>query len=214
MRRVIIIFTLSILFGQSKYPADSLLVSPEIPIIHKIGLIPIAGWQRISYNTKLLNCQFHPSCSNYGALAVKEFGVIRGGAMASERIVRCNPFALDYQLKYRRGFNQKDGRLEDTLIQIKMVEPKKSPILAAIFSAVLPGSGRIYAGRTLDGIMGSWVTFIIGNTAYLANKNKRTLIAPLYTSIFFFVYFGEIYGGWRATKYDELSKNKIDENSF
>ena len=214
MRVAIIIFTISTLFCQVKYPADSLLASTEVTIIHKMGLLPIAFWQRISYNTKLLNCQFHPSCSNYGALAVKQFGLIRGGAMASERIVRCNPFALDYQLKYRREFNQNDGRLEDPIRQIRIVNTKKSPIMAAVFSAILPGSGRIYAGRTLDGIMGSWITFIVVNTAYLAHKNKRQIAAPIYTTMAFFVYFGEIYGGWRAAKYDQVSKSKHDEKSF
>ena len=56
MRHTLLILIVSLLSGQSKYPADSLLASSHVPIIHKIGLLPIAGWQRISYNTNFFNC--------------------------------------------------------------------------------------------------------------------------------------------------------------
>ena len=154
MRHTLLILIVSLLSGQSKYPADSLLASSNIPIIHKLGLLPIAGWQRISYNTNLFNCQFYPSCSNYGAVAIQQFGVIRGGAMAAERIARCNPFAFHYHLKLRHPFHDPDGRLVDPVIQSSIPESRKSPLLAGLMSAILPGSGRIYAGRVL---MGSWV---------------------------------------------------------
>jgi len=36
-------------------------------------------------------CRFEPSCSAYGHDAIREFGLIRGGAMALWRIARCNP---------------------------------------------------------------------------------------------------------------------------
>ena len=88
-----VLFT-SLLFGQPQYPADSLLAPRSVPLIHKAGLLPIAAWQRLSYNTDLLNCQFYPSCSNYGAEAIKKYGLFRGSVLASDRIVRCNPFAL------------------------------------------------------------------------------------------------------------------------
>ena len=36
-------------------------------------------------------CRFIPTCSNYALLAIKEFGVIKGGFLAFKRILRCNP---------------------------------------------------------------------------------------------------------------------------
>lgn len=37
-------------------------------------------------------CRFVPSCSDYGYQAIEKYGIIRGGAMAVWRILRCNPF--------------------------------------------------------------------------------------------------------------------------
>ena len=211
---IIIILFLSSLFGQLKYPADSLLISPDISIIHKIGILPIAGWQRISYNTNLFNCQFYPSCSNYGAKAIQQFGILLGGAMASERITRCNPFAFHYHLKLRNAFHETDGRLVDPVIQSSIPVSRKSPLLAGLMSAILPGSGRMYAGRVLDGLMGMWVMYSVGNPAYYAIKKKRPIAGPLFGMIAGFVYLGEIYGGWRAAKYYQITDQQSKEKSF
>ena len=37
-------------------------------------------------------CRYSPSCSEYAKTAVERFGVLRGGAMAAKRVLRCNPF--------------------------------------------------------------------------------------------------------------------------
>ena len=36
-------------------------------------------------------CRFQPSCSEYAAIAVSEYGVLRGGWMALWRVLRCHP---------------------------------------------------------------------------------------------------------------------------
>ncbi|NLZ74749.1 membrane protein insertion efficiency factor YidD [Candidatus Falkowbacteria bacterium] len=38
-------------------------------------------------------CRFTPSCSEYSAQAITKYGVIKGGLMASWRILRCNPWS-------------------------------------------------------------------------------------------------------------------------
>ncbi len=37
-------------------------------------------------------CRFHPTCSEYSIQAIKKYGPIKGGLMATWRILRCNPF--------------------------------------------------------------------------------------------------------------------------
>jgi putative membrane protein insertion efficiency factor len=44
-------------------------------------------------------CKYHPSCSEYASLAVREFGLVRGAAKAGWRLLRCNPWSrggVDY----------------------------------------------------------------------------------------------------------------------
>jgi putative membrane protein insertion efficiency factor len=37
-------------------------------------------------------CRFYPTCSEYAAQAFEKHGMIRGGAMAVNRIARCHPW--------------------------------------------------------------------------------------------------------------------------
>ena len=38
------------------------------------------------------SCRFYPSCSQYAIDAIKKYGILKGGMMATYRILRCNPF--------------------------------------------------------------------------------------------------------------------------
>jgi putative membrane protein insertion efficiency factor len=38
-------------------------------------------------------CKYEPSCSRYAADAVRELGVVRGGVLATWRLLRCNPWS-------------------------------------------------------------------------------------------------------------------------
>ena len=37
-------------------------------------------------------CRFYPTCSHYAEDAIREYGAVRGTALAAWRILRCNPF--------------------------------------------------------------------------------------------------------------------------
>lgn len=57
-------------------------------------------------------CRFQPTCSEYAAIAVAEWGLLRGGWMALARLLRCHPLS-------KGGFDpvpakgSKDGSAED-----------------------------------------------------------------------------------------------------
>ena len=200
MRQIILIIFIATAFGQIKYPADSLLKSSKISVFRKAALVPIAGWQRISYNTALFNCQFYPSCSNYSAEAIKEHGLVLGCAVAADRIIRCNPAAFHYHVETQAFFNDDDGRLID-FVKPKVYQfSKKSPFVAAGLS-IVPGLGRVYAGRLYDGLFSFLTLSLSGNAAYTALQQKRPVVGPLFTAVFMIAYLGEIYGGWRSAKY-------------
>ena len=190
----------TIIIAQEKYPADSLIKLNTTCFAKKISLLPIAAWQRISYNSDLFNCQFYPSCSNYGAGSIKQYGFIKGSILVSERITRCNPFAIYYHLELDRPFYELDGRLIDPINQNKIPNSKKSPLLATSLS-IIPGAGRIYSGRVMDGLMGMWTFYLHTRIAYLAVKNKKTFMSPIFITIAGITYLGEIYGAWRSSVY-------------
>ena len=89
------------------------------------------------------------------------------------------------------------------------LKSKKTPSIAAILS-IIPGLGRAYSGRKLDGLIGLWTVSLTTNSAYLANENNRPFLGPLFIGIWGVTYLGEIYGSWRAAKYyQQIERNNI-----
>ena len=191
---------ISIILAQSKYPADSVLTSPNATIIEKAAILPIAGWQRLSHNTRLLDCQFYPSCSQYGAIAIKEKGILKGIPMTADRIVRCNPSAFFNHLHMRGGFHDTDGRLIDHPTSHLIASKNKSPIVAGILS-IFPGAGRVYAGRWFDGFMGFVMVYFTASSAIDASKRDNYFVKSFAYSMAAIFYTGEIYGAYRSAKY-------------
>ena len=57
-------------------------------------ILPIRLYQRlISPLLPANTCKYHPTCSEYAALAIRKHGVLKGVALASWRLLRCNPWS-------------------------------------------------------------------------------------------------------------------------
>lgn len=56
-------------------------------------LVLIGGYQRWISPLLPPSCRFYPSCSQYGYEAIERYGVIKGGALALWRLLRCNPLS-------------------------------------------------------------------------------------------------------------------------
>ena len=84
---------------------------------------------------------------------------------------------------------------------------RRSPFLAGMFSAVLPGSGQAYTGHWFDGLNAFTMVGLFGFSTYLAfsyesQQNKGyyvyTAISGIITSLF---YFSNILGAARTAEY-------------
>ena len=58
-----------------------------------IVLAPVRLYRRyLSPLKPVPSCRFHPTCSEYALGAVETHGVLKGMALATWRVLRCNPF--------------------------------------------------------------------------------------------------------------------------
>ena len=192
---------ISIIFAQ--YPADTLLILPSTSKIERMFISPISKWQRISYGSPEMNCQFFPSCSQYGAIAINEKGPILGLFATSDRIIRCNPSAMKNHSAIGGSFYQ-DGRMID-ILKPENINNEKSPVIAGILS-IVPGLGRIYSKKYFDGLFGFLMTSIAYQSA-IRSANNNSIFAPLFVSTAIIVHGGEIYGSYRTAKYHTSKTN-------
>lgn len=54
--------------------------------------MPVRLYRRIVSPALPQRCRFYPTCSEYAAEALELNGLIRGGAQAAWRLVRCGPW--------------------------------------------------------------------------------------------------------------------------
>ena len=76
--------------------AESLETSPVKPVL----LGAIRFFQKYISPLDGPRCVLYPTCSQYGYLAIKKYGVFKGIVMTGDRLIRCNPSRTadhDYQ---------------------------------------------------------------------------------------------------------------------
>ena len=70
-----------------------------VKLPRRLLILAIRLYQRFISPNIMPRCKYYPSCSQYAVTAISRFGVIRGGALAVWRLLRCNPWSkggLDY----------------------------------------------------------------------------------------------------------------------
>ena len=61
--------------------------------MRKLVLVPIRLYQRLISPAVGTRCKYYPSCSEYAAQSVKQYGILRGLILAGWRLLRCNPWS-------------------------------------------------------------------------------------------------------------------------
>ena len=59
----------------------------------RLFLVPVKAYQRWISPSRPRRCRYEPTCSANAVESVERFGVVRGGLLATWRLLRCNPFS-------------------------------------------------------------------------------------------------------------------------
>ena len=59
----------------------------------RLVVLVLRGYQRYISPMTPPTCRYYPSCSQYAVIAVQRHGLFRGAALASWRLLRCNPWS-------------------------------------------------------------------------------------------------------------------------
>jgi putative membrane protein insertion efficiency factor len=64
-----------------------------VKTLRSVAVLPIRAYQRLLSPLIGSRCKYYPSCSEYAAQAIGEFGILRGLILAGWRLLRCNPWS-------------------------------------------------------------------------------------------------------------------------
>lgn len=81
------ILVIAIALDLRREPPDQLATRATVGAIHVYQATLSPLYARLG-----AQCRFTLTCSHYGEAVVKKFGVVRGGWMATKRILRCGPW--------------------------------------------------------------------------------------------------------------------------
>jgi uncharacterized protein len=62
-------------------------------VIRSLVRAPIVLYQRFLSPALPRRCKYEPTCSRYALQAIERHGVLRGGVLATWRLLRCNPWS-------------------------------------------------------------------------------------------------------------------------
>jgi hypothetical protein len=64
----------------------------KTPIVIQMVSLPIHFYRYVISPITPASCRHYPTCSEYSLQALKQFGLIKGSALAANRIARCQPW--------------------------------------------------------------------------------------------------------------------------
>lgn len=159
--------------------------SPGINESWNPAILAIRGWQKISFSTPLLNCQFEPCCSEYGIHSIRKHGIFPGILYGADRVSRCHPFANSY-------YPSENHRLVNASRAGSYFRSDHLPWLTVPLSFVLPGFNKMVNGRFWDGVS---MLFVTGYSGYRLMQGYESRGIRIYLSFFIFssFYLSDVY---------------------
>ncbi len=98
--------SLLFIFLLTQYPKET----NPVKIVFGTGIVL---YQKLISPSQGDVCNFSPSCSNFAKEAIAKYGILWGSLMAGDRLLRCNPGAVNYYDTYYSGL--KEGKIFDPI---------------------------------------------------------------------------------------------------
>ena len=61
-------------------------------LVSRVMILCVRGWQLGPSRILPPTCRYSPSCSAYAITALQRHGAIKGGWLATKRLLRCHPW--------------------------------------------------------------------------------------------------------------------------
>lgn len=135
-------------------------------------------------------------------------------ALETDDVAGCRAELEDFLRSYP-GDNRLSRVQESfSLLDEYEARPRKSPVLAGVLSAVLPGSGQMYAENYKDGLVAFVINglFIAGTIAALEEENYA--LSAIVAGVGLPFYVGNIYGAGNAARKWNLSLSRKLRNDL
>ena len=145
----------------------------------------------LSYKNQLISepgLIIAPGINSFNSFQMKSFSKLTNISMLYEDKINIT------KENFMAPFDAEDLNSVSTFYDNKVESKYKSPALAGLLSAVIPGSGKMYVGEWGDGITALVVTGLFAFLAYDNFKADHTTRAWIFTGLGAFFYAGNIYG--------------------
>ncbi|AEI49369.1 hypothetical protein [Runella slithyformis] len=137
---------------------------------------------------------------------------LAGVSLLRRDTVRFSSYKAQFSGKYF-AFSQEEEMMSRNYEMLRK-HKRKSPVVAGVMSAIIPGSGKMYAGKLGQGVITLIQNAALGFQAYEAYR-KDGWKSPrfiLYSGLFSFFYVGNIWGSVLTVNIRRQEFNdKIDE---
>lgn len=138
-------------------------------------------------------------------------------ALSQERV----PEAVQYLQSFcdRYALHPARERVQEALVLLHAYDemPRKSPTLAAVMSAILPGSGYVYARHSGDGVMAFAVNVLFALAEVVSFEAENYAAGAIIGGVGLPFYIGNIWGSANAARkqnvmMDRKLREQIDES--
>lgn len=176
-------------FGMGNYPEaiSQFLLIPIESSLFILSRHKMIAARLLQENYELIYSDYNALISSYG----NDMSTIRSLYAASLLFSREAPINRDWFLE---SFDEKSRLKAESFFYRKTMSGYKSESLAGIFSAIIPGTGKIYVGNYGDGILALISTGLLGYIAYNNFKADRKFRGWVFTGLSVYFYAGNIYG--------------------